>query len=255
MREMHEPVEQVFKHVRVGRDDRDVGKAGPLGILLAHRRFLFRRAQQGRAGNLTNALAVGSRPAPRDKPETGGRRQLGLRAFGTRTPRPDRGRRPHRRTRRRTPLRRRVDCRPAGEPPAPMPLIRRPRQHACCPERVPCPCCSRSGFPSTRSMGPQLPETAIRQLIEGTPRRVTLGSTPEQIRAAFALCKQYSSACQLSWYGDEGLRNVTLDPFELDPLPVSVQGVSGIRGRHAATRPKPRQQVSPTPWSRARCSP
>ena len=60
------------------------------------------------------------------------------------------------------------------------------------------------------------PETAIRQLIEGTPRRVTLGSTPEQIRAAFALCKQYSSACQLSWYGDEGLRNVTLEPFESD---------------------------------------
>jgi formylglycine-generating enzyme required for sulfatase activity len=67
------------------------------------------------------------------------------------------------------------------------------------------------------------PETAIRRLIEGTPRRVTLGSTPEQIRAAFALCRQYSAACQLSWYGDEGLRNVTLDPFELDPVPVSVR--------------------------------
>ena len=67
------------------------------------------------------------------------------------------------------------------------------------------------------------PEAAIRRLIEGTPRRVTLGSTPEQIRAAFALCRQYSSACQLSWYGDEGLRNVTLDPFELDAQPVSVR--------------------------------
>jgi formylglycine-generating enzyme required for sulfatase activity len=67
------------------------------------------------------------------------------------------------------------------------------------------------------------PEAAIRQLVESTPRRVTLGSTPEQIRSAFALCKQYSSACQLSWYGDEGLRNVTLEPFELDPAPVSVK--------------------------------
>jgi len=67
------------------------------------------------------------------------------------------------------------------------------------------------------------PQSAIRQLIDGTPRRVTLGSTQEQIRSAFALCRQYSSACQMSWYGDEGLRNVTLEPFDLDLVPVSVQ--------------------------------
>jgi formylglycine-generating enzyme required for sulfatase activity len=67
------------------------------------------------------------------------------------------------------------------------------------------------------------PQSAIRQLIDATPRQVTLGSTPEQIRAAFTLCRQYSSACQLSWYGDEGLRNVTLDPFELDAVAVSVR--------------------------------
>jgi formylglycine-generating enzyme required for sulfatase activity len=67
------------------------------------------------------------------------------------------------------------------------------------------------------------PQSAIRRLIDATPRRVTLGSTPEQIRAAFTLCRRYSSACQLSWYNDEGVRTVTLDPFELDAAPVSVR--------------------------------
>jgi formylglycine-generating enzyme required for sulfatase activity len=66
------------------------------------------------------------------------------------------------------------------------------------------------------------PQSAIRQLIDTTPRRVTLGSTAEQIHSAFTLCRQYSAACQLSWYGDEGVRTVTLNPFELDPTPVSV---------------------------------
>jgi formylglycine-generating enzyme required for sulfatase activity len=52
---------------------------------------------------------------------------------------------------------------------------------------------------------------------------VTLGSTAEQIKAAFTLCSQYSSACQSSWYGDEGLRNAALAPFKLDQVPVSVR--------------------------------
>jgi formylglycine-generating enzyme required for sulfatase activity len=71
--------------------------------------------------------------------------------------------------------------------------------------------------------GHNYPLATIRHLIESAPRQVTLGSTTEQIRAALALCKQYSSACQLSWYGDEGLRSVTLAPLELDPAPVSVR--------------------------------
>ncbi len=63
----------------------------------------------------------------------------------------------------------------------------------------------------------------IRQWIATAPRRVTLGSTPEQIRAAFAMCRGYSSACRLDWYADELVRGATLAPFDLDPAPVSVR--------------------------------
>lgn len=66
------------------------------------------------------------------------------------------------------------------------------------------------------------PERLVRETIERTARRVTLGSTPEEIRAAFGLCRQYSASCQLSWYSDEKSRSATLMPFQLDPVPVSV---------------------------------
>jgi formylglycine-generating enzyme required for sulfatase activity len=66
-------------------------------------------------------------------------------------------------------------------------------------------------------------QTMIRQLIDVTPRQVTLGSTPEQIKAAFALCRQYSAECRPSWYDDERLREVRLESFELDAAPVSVR--------------------------------
>jgi hypothetical protein len=35
------------------------------------------------------------------------------------------------------------------------------------------------------------------------------------------MCQQHSSDCQPSWYGDEGLRKVTLQPFGLDLKPPS----------------------------------
>jgi formylglycine-generating enzyme required for sulfatase activity len=66
------------------------------------------------------------------------------------------------------------------------------------------------------------PDT-IRHLIASAPRRVALGSTPEQIGAALALCKQYAADCQPRDYADERLRQVTLAPFELDATPVSVR--------------------------------
>jgi serine/threonine protein kinase/formylglycine-generating enzyme required for sulfatase activity len=67
------------------------------------------------------------------------------------------------------------------------------------------------------------PEARLRQLIETSPRKVVTGSTPEQIQAALRLCRQFSSACPAGWYADEGVRTVTLEPFELDPEPVSVR--------------------------------
>jgi hypothetical protein len=67
------------------------------------------------------------------------------------------------------------------------------------------------------------PASKLRSLIESSPRRVVLGSTPEQMQAALTLCRHYSSGCQASWYADEKLHTVTLEPFELDTTPVSVR--------------------------------
>jgi serine/threonine protein kinase len=62
----------------------------------------------------------------------------------------------------------------------------------------------------------------IRHLIESAPRRVVVGSTRQQIESALALCRQYSSECQSSWYEDEGERQATLQPFQLDAAPITV---------------------------------
>jgi formylglycine-generating enzyme required for sulfatase activity len=64
--------------------------------------------------------------------------------------------------------------------------------------------------------------SAVRQLLESSPRSVSLGSTHDELRAALELCRQYSAHCEPSWYDDESLRRATLEPFELDRQPVSV---------------------------------
>ena len=64
---------------------------------------------------------------------------------------------------------------------------------------------------------------SVRQLIEGAPRRATLGSTPAQLQQALSLCRQYAKDCKSDWYDDETLRSVILKPFELDAMPVSVR--------------------------------
>jgi hypothetical protein len=67
------------------------------------------------------------------------------------------------------------------------------------------------------------PLESVRQLIEGAPRRATLGSTPAQLQQALSLCQQYAKDCKSDWYDDETLRSVMLKPFELDAMPVSVR--------------------------------
>jgi formylglycine-generating enzyme required for sulfatase activity len=66
------------------------------------------------------------------------------------------------------------------------------------------------------------PLSTIRQVLENAPRRVTLGSTTEQIRSALALCSRYARGCQVQDYADETLRQVMLKPYELETAPVSV---------------------------------
>jgi hypothetical protein len=72
--------------------------------------------------------------------------------------------------------------------------------------------------------GNSYPAASIRSFIEKSPRHVTLGNTPQQMQAAFAMCQKYSPLpCKMSDFSDEILRDAALEPFDLDPVPVSVQ--------------------------------
>jgi formylglycine-generating enzyme required for sulfatase activity len=200
---MHEPVEQVFKHVRVGVMSATAGKQIPWESSSLTGDFYF-AAPNKVAPETSSALISGAVPAakvppasaPEGKAEAGtlGSWVSGLFGAGKSNPVPASG---------------------TIAPERPGVMLSGARA---------VPFLKSLGVPASELDGAHdYPESAIHELIGGTPRRVTLGSTPEQIRAAFVLCRQYSSACQLSWYADEGLRNVTLDPFELDPAPVSVR--------------------------------
>ncbi len=217
MRDMHEPVEQVFKHVRVGVMSATSGKQVPWESSSLTGDFYF-AAPSKVEPKTVSALTTGAVIAAPKPAETGtlGTWVSGL--FGSDKPAPD-------------------APRPAMPAARPQTLVATARPPAVADNnRAAAPAgamlSGARALPLLQSLGIPVndidgthgyPETTIRQLLASTPRRVTLGSTPEQIRSAFALCKRYSSACQLSWYGDEGLRNATLEPFELDLAPVSVK--------------------------------
>ena len=215
IREMHEPVEQVFKHVRVGVMSATSGKQVPWESSSLTGDFYF-AAPRTVAPQTASALTSGAVPsAPKSESGSFGTWVSGL--FGSSA----------------------ASAEPAAQAAqaAPKTLVATAKTTVAASDARAAAAAGAllSGartLPLLQSLGIPVndidgthsyPEAAIRQLIEGTPRRVTLGSTPEQIRSAFALCKQYSSACQLSWYGDEGLRTVTLEPFELDSAPVKVK--------------------------------
>jgi formylglycine-generating enzyme required for sulfatase activity len=203
IRDLHEPVEQVFKHVRVGVMSATSGKQVPWESSSLTGDFYF-AAPSNVAPETASALVSGAVPAP-SKPESGTFGSWVSGFFGSSTAIPDSA----------TGVS--ADIKPALKP---------------VPEPTGALMAGTRAVPLLQSLGIEVaeidaahsyPQSTIRQLIDATPRRVTLGSTPEQIRAAFTLCRQYSSGCQPSWYGDEGLRTVTLDPFELDAVPVSVR--------------------------------
>ncbi len=214
IREMHEPVEQVFKHVRVGVMSATAGKQVPWESSSLTGDFYFaapnKVAPETSSALQSGAVPAGKSPAPSsagDKSDTGSFGSWVSGLFAARKTAPDT-----------PPTVTASNLSPAAvSAPASRsgPMLSGARA---------VPFLKSLGIPAGELDGEHdYPESAIRQLVAGTPRRVTLGSTPEQIRAAFALCRQYSSACQQSWYADEGLRNVTLDPFELDAAPVSVR--------------------------------
>ena len=216
IRDIHEPVEQVFKRVRVGVMGATAGKQVPWESSSLTGDFYF-AAPSTAAPQVRNSVAANAPPAParpepltQPQPEQPARAQSDSGTFGSwlgsifssrsvdgggsGKPVPHAG--------------------PALAAPSPGPAIAGVRAVSLLK--------SLGIATDTLEPGRDYPASTVRHMIESTPRRVTLGSTPEQIKAAFALCQQYSTDCQLSWYGDESLRSATLGPFELDPAPVSV---------------------------------
>ena len=206
MRDVREPVEQVFKHVRVGVMSATAGRQVPWESSSLTGDFYFappdKRAPDAASPAIPNSVAAPGNHAP-SEPATNSIGEW-ISSFFSATSEP-------------APIKSGPSKPGPGKPvfDTTGPLIAGTR-----------------AVPLLQSLGIQAneidaahnyPAAAIRQLIASTPRRVTLGSTAEQIRAAFTLCRQYSAACQLSWYGDEGLRNMMLAPFELDAVPVSVR--------------------------------
>ena len=213
IRDRHEPVEQVFKHVRVGVMNVTSGRQVPWESSSLTGDFYFAAPPMVPAG-AAGAVAAAAVPV-QNKPDAATRSESagvggwlsGL--FGNST----------------------APVAPAPAPVAPVPTPGNASPAASAAVMSGPRMAGTRVVPLLHSLGIDVaaidtahdyPQATIRQLIDATPRRVTLGSTPEQIRAAFNLCRQYSAACQLSWYGDEGVRTVTLEPFEIDPGPVSV---------------------------------
>jgi formylglycine-generating enzyme required for sulfatase activity len=215
MRDDHEPVEQVFKRVRVGVMSATSGRQVPWESSSLTGDFYFAAPGKGAAegaGAVNTSVAV----AP-DKPASSGFGALISGWFST-------------------------PSKPAAAPTAAAPAGAAPAGAAAsaatagASSATPAPgnvvVAGSRTVALLQTLGVQAheidashsyPESSIRALIASSPRQVTLGSSAEQIRAAYALCRQYSSACDASWYADESLRSVSLDPFELDATPVSVR--------------------------------
>jgi formylglycine-generating enzyme required for sulfatase activity len=181
MRDLHEPVEQVFKHVRVGVMGATSGRQVPW-------------ESSSLTGDFYFAAAPGKTPAPVQS----------------------------------VPLVQSASAKPAAAPI---------REAMNIPNRAPDtpPVGSISGSSAAavfQSIGIQssdvdashsYPQSTIHQLVAHSPRHITVGNTQKEIQAALTLCRQYSSDCQIGMFSDEILRTQTLEPFELDALPVSVQ--------------------------------
>jgi formylglycine-generating enzyme required for sulfatase activity len=69
---------------------------------------------------------------------------------------------------------------------------------------------------------PSFSRAEVAQTVRTAKRRVTLGSTPGQIQAAFNLCRHFAQDCSLTMYADEEPRQVTLAPFQLQSTAVTV---------------------------------
>jgi formylglycine-generating enzyme required for sulfatase activity len=220
MRDLHEPVEQVFKHVRVGVMSATSGKQVPWESSSLTGDFYFVDAPSKPVAVVQSAPAVQSPPAvqsasapgtPEPNRSSGTFSSFVAGLFGTNTNKsaPDSAAKPPE-----APTRLAVNI-PNKAPDVPVGSISGSSVAAMLQSIG----VQNSDIDSTHSY----PQATIHQLVAHSPRHVTVGNTQKEIQAALALCRQYSSDCQISMFSDETLRTQSLDPFDMDTLPVSVQ--------------------------------
>jgi formylglycine-generating enzyme required for sulfatase activity len=226
MRDLHEPVEQVFKHVRIGVMSATSGKQVPWESSSLTGDFYFaapnKIATAATAAPILQPASVqpSSVAAEPNKPSSSfGSFVSGL--FGSDKATPAASSKPA------------ASSNPAASSKAADAPI---RQATNIPNRTAeNPAGSIAGASATAlflTIGVQsrdfdasqtYPPATVRQLVARSPRHITVGNNQKQIQAAVVLCRQYSADCQMSMFSDEVVRAATLDPFELDALPVSVQ--------------------------------
>jgi uncharacterized caspase-like protein/formylglycine-generating enzyme required for sulfatase activity len=230
MRDVHEPVEQVFKHVRVGVMDATSGNQVPWESSSLTGDFYFAASQNAAVQPAVVEPAPAARVATAEANNEPSRSSGGVGSwfsglFSSDKPAPAAP----------------SAARPAAQSP-PSPSVTSTVQPAATAPATGTPTTSLAmaaatisgarALPIFKSLGITVddvaagnsyPSAAIRSLIERNPRHVTLGNAPQQMQAAFAMCQKYSAtACRVSDFSDEILREATLEPFDMDPAPVSV---------------------------------
>jgi formylglycine-generating enzyme required for sulfatase activity len=208
MRSLHEPVEQVFKHVRVGVMGATANKQVPWESSSLTGDFYFAGAPSSPANISPPRTATADDSSKESSAGIGSRISgwLGLNKA------PEAGK----------PV-------PAPQPIKPTPAASGNIMVAAVPVgAVP----GARALPLLQSLGiangdmdpnQNYPQAAVRQLLEHSARRVTVGNSAKQIQAALSLCQKHTtSPCKLEMFSDEKTRSITLDPYDLDTLPISV---------------------------------
>jgi formylglycine-generating enzyme len=206
MRDMHEPVEQVFKHVRVGVMGATANKQVPWESSSLTGDFYF--ASENKTASITTP-ALASVPIPaatspvRTAPVEDGMLSRISNWFGSSKPEPT------------------VSI---GHP-APGPnLVVATAPIGSVPGERALPMLKLLGIQSSDiDHAKNYPQATIRQMVERSTRHVTIGNSQREIQAALAMCRKYhAKVCELDMFSDEVLRTADMQPFDLDTVPVSV---------------------------------
>jgi hypothetical protein len=227
MRDVHEPVEQVFKHVRVGVMDATSGNQVPWESSSLTGDFYF-AAPNVAATPAATEPAPAARVATNDAGSEPSRSSGGIGSwfsglFSSDKPAPAPSGQAAAKPAAQSPPP--PGAQPAASPPATAPPnTTLAMAGATISGARALPIFKSLGITADDiAAGNSYPSGSIRSLIERNPRHVTLGNAPQQMQAAFAMCQKYSATtCHVSDFSDEILREATLEPFDLDPVPVSV---------------------------------